>query len=208
MSRSAAAVTDQEYQGNRRKGDTKPMSLRFYAISCLLVFGTIPPGSKTAPLSESGPKGIDVAAMDKSVAPGDDFYTYGNGAWLKATSIPPDKASYGIFTILSDENAQTHGNADPGGGYPIEPEPRRAEDRRLLREFYGRGGHRDERNRAAQTPARHDRCHRRPPCPRACNRWQPPRDVDALNSTNFYTGHLFGVWVTQGLEDPRTAIRI
>jgi predicted metalloendopeptidase len=27
-------------------------------------------------------------------------------------------------------------------------------------------------------------------------------DVDALNSTNFYTRNLFGVWITQGLGDP------
>ena len=27
-------------------------------------------------------------------------------------------------------------------------------------------------------------------------------DVDALNSTNYDTGNLFGVWITQGLTDP------
>ena len=27
-------------------------------------------------------------------------------------------------------------------------------------------------------------------------------DVDALNNTNFETGNLFGVWITQGLEEP------
>jgi predicted metalloendopeptidase len=29
--------------------------------------------------------GIDVTGMDKSVAPGDDFNTYANGGWIKAT---------------------------------------------------------------------------------------------------------------------------
>src|SRR5438034_11609220 len=47
--------------------------------------------------------GIDLAGMDKSVKPGDDFNAYANGGWLKATPIPPDKASYGIFAILADE---------------------------------------------------------------------------------------------------------
>src|SRR3569833_3040654 len=28
-------------------------------------------------------------------------------------------------------------------------------------------------------------------------------DVDALNSTNFQTGHLFGLWVEQDLNDPK-----
>ena len=27
-------------------------------------------------------------------------------------------------------------------------------------------------------------------------------DVDAINNTEFYTGNLLGVWVTQGLYDP------
>src|SRR5438128_2298248 len=79
----------------------EPMSLRSYAMTCLIVLGTIPAGSNASPPSPM--KAVDVAAMDKSVSPGDDFYTYVNGAWLKATSIPPDKASYGAFTILSDE---------------------------------------------------------------------------------------------------------
>src|SRR2546426_1834228 len=47
--------------------------------------------------------GIDLTGMDKSVAPGDDFNAYANGGWSKATPIPADKASYGIFAILADE---------------------------------------------------------------------------------------------------------
>src|ERR1041385_6961836 len=49
------------------------------------------------------PSGIDIAGMDKSVRPGDDFHEYVNGGWLKATPIPPDKARYGVFTMLADE---------------------------------------------------------------------------------------------------------
>jgi putative endopeptidase len=29
--------------------------------------------------------------MDRSVKPGDDFYRYTNGGWLKRTEIPPDR---------------------------------------------------------------------------------------------------------------------
>ena len=47
--------------------------------------------------------GIDLAGMDKSVAPGDDFNAYTNGGWIKSTPIPPDKSSYGIDAILADE---------------------------------------------------------------------------------------------------------
>lgn len=36
--------------------------------------------------------GVRVANMDSSVKPGDDFYRYTNGGWLKRTEIPPDRA--------------------------------------------------------------------------------------------------------------------
>src|SRR6266705_1688806 len=58
--------------------------------------------SPTAPTPASA-SGIDLAGMDKSVPPGDDFNSYANGGWLKATPIPPDKASFGIFAVLADE---------------------------------------------------------------------------------------------------------
>ena len=47
--------------------------------------------------------GMDVRGMDKSVRPGDAFYQYVNGGWLKATEIPADKSRYGLFTMLGDE---------------------------------------------------------------------------------------------------------
>ena len=49
-----------------------------------------------------GDFGVDLTAMDKTVAPGDDFYNYVNGAWMKRTEIPADKASWGGFGILRD----------------------------------------------------------------------------------------------------------
>src|ERR1700737_3574371 len=48
-------------------------------------------------------RGSDAAGMDKSVHPGDDFYRYANGGWMDATPIPPDRSSYGGFSILDDE---------------------------------------------------------------------------------------------------------
>ncbi len=46
--------------------------------------------------------GFDTAGMDTTVAPGDNFFDYANGGWLKATAIPSDKADYGMFTVLDD----------------------------------------------------------------------------------------------------------
>ncbi|AJP71593.1 M13 family metallopeptidase [Sphingomonas hengshuiensis] len=55
-----------------------------------------------APKPTFGSYGFDAAGMDKSVAPGDDFYTYANGSWAKNTPIPADKSNYGAFNLLSD----------------------------------------------------------------------------------------------------------
>src|SRR3546814_633918 len=41
--------------------------------------------------------GINKAAMDTSVKPGNDFYAYANGNWQKTTEIPADRASTGAF---------------------------------------------------------------------------------------------------------------
>jgi len=55
-----------------------------------------------APKPEYGTFGFDFAGMDKSVAPGNDFYGYANGTWAKNTPIPADKSNYGMFTVLDD----------------------------------------------------------------------------------------------------------
>ena len=46
--------------------------------------------------------GISIANMDPAVKPGDNFYLYANGGWLKRTVIPPDRSRIGISTTLSD----------------------------------------------------------------------------------------------------------
>jgi putative endopeptidase len=50
-----------------------------------------------------GTWGIDPADFDKSVKPGDDFYRYVEGSWLKNTPIPADKADTGYNYTLPDE---------------------------------------------------------------------------------------------------------
>src|SRR5262245_29644097 len=37
-----------------------------------------------------GTWGIELTAMDKSVPPGDDFFRYTGGTWMKTTQIPAD----------------------------------------------------------------------------------------------------------------------
>lgn len=49
--------------------------------------------------------GIDVANLDTEVSPKVDFYKYACGGWQRRHPIPPEFASYGTFSVLS-ENAR------------------------------------------------------------------------------------------------------
>jgi predicted metalloendopeptidase len=141
--------------------------------------------------------------MDKSAAPGDDFNAYANGGWLKTTPIPADKASYGIFAILADETRkrtealiQESANAGPGA----------SEEARKAGDFYssfmdeaaiesrGIAPLKPQLDAVAAIADRHQLARVLGGNLRA--------DVDPLNNTNFETENLFGVWITQGLEDP------
>ncbi|MBO9618804.1 MAG: M13 family metallopeptidase [Niabella sp.] len=52
---------------------------------------------------------LDRANMDTTVKPGDDFFLYANGAWLKKTPIPGDKTGWGSFDELADNtNKSVH----------------------------------------------------------------------------------------------------
>jgi len=169
------------------------------AILLAAVIAVAPGCRKTPPLAS----GIDVAGMDTSVAPGDDFNAYANGGWIKATPIPADKPSYGLFEKLADDTrkrvqtlVQEAAQAGPVGG----------EDARKIADFYasfmdeaaieGKGiaPLKPQFDQIAAIANRHDLARLLGGRLRA--------DVDALNNTNFQTSNLFGVWVTQGLADP------
>ncbi|MGI4750272.1 MAG: M13 family metallopeptidase [Janthinobacterium lividum] len=77
-------------------------------------------GTKSAPPK----KFIDRANMDLSVKPGDNFFEYANGTWLKNNTIPAKETSWGSFMQLRDFNinavqsllkkAEADKNAAPG----------------------------------------------------------------------------------------------
>src|SRR5258708_430599 len=43
------------------------------------------------------------AHMDTTVNPGEDFFIYANGAWIKGNQIPADESSYGIGELVEKE---------------------------------------------------------------------------------------------------------
>src|SRR5881394_484628 len=47
---------------------------------------------------------FDIANMDTSVKPSDDFFMYANGGWIKRTPIPPEYSRWGSFNQLIEKN--------------------------------------------------------------------------------------------------------
>ena len=81
------------------------------------------PGSARAAAAKApqfGRWGIDLAAMDRSVKPGDDFFRYVNGAWYDKAVIPSDRTSTGSFLDLDIQSE------DRVRGLMVELEARKA----------------------------------------------------------------------------------
>ncbi|CCH03414.1 Endothelin-converting enzyme 1 [Fibrella aestuarina BUZ 2] len=70
----------------------------------------VSPPVKPAPQKPGAPrderKYIDPKNMDTNVRPGDDFYQYANGAWLKTNKIPASKTSWGSFNELREKSVE------------------------------------------------------------------------------------------------------
>ena len=70
-----------------------------------------------------GSFGLDLTSQDKTLKPGDDFYSYANGNWMRTHAIPADRTRWGALDQLS-EGAEIHvrdiiqqlpQHASPGG---------------------------------------------------------------------------------------------
>ena len=48
-------------------------------------------------------KGLELSAMDTSLRPGDDFYNYVSGSWMKTAKIPADKPAWGSLYMLMEK---------------------------------------------------------------------------------------------------------
>ncbi len=48
--------------------------------------------------------GVNRADMDLSVKPGEDFYEYAGGGWMKANPLKPEYSSFGTFNVLAEAN--------------------------------------------------------------------------------------------------------
>jgi putative endopeptidase len=52
------------------------------------------------------PWGVELSYIDKSVAPGEDFFAYANNGWLKTAVIPPERSFAGVNLELDKQNEE------------------------------------------------------------------------------------------------------
>ncbi len=72
------------------------------AYSCLKAGSPAPEGNQGKHLS--GVKGDVLATnLDRSVNPGEDFFAYANGGWLKRHPIPATESSWGIGSVIIED---------------------------------------------------------------------------------------------------------
>jgi predicted metalloendopeptidase len=161
--------------------------------------------AKTAPKAPHGAapaaQGIDLAGMDRAVKPGDDFFAYANGTWVRTTPIPADRSSWGLDSKLAEQaNLRTRALLEAAAKAPKGSAARKAGDyyaaymnataieARGLKALNGRL----ERIAAIADKGA-----------LATALGQTLRtDVDPLNNTNFHTDRVFGLWVAQDFNQP------
>jgi putative endopeptidase len=80
----------------------KITKISFILLSCLIVSGLMV-GCKSKTMKKTEPE-INAANMDTTVKPGDDFFRYANGNWLKNNPIPAEYSIFGSFEALKEEN--------------------------------------------------------------------------------------------------------
>jgi len=149
------------------------------------------------------PPGIEIAGMDRSVAPGANFFAYANGTWLRMNEIPSDRSSYGSWDVIEElverrvadlirhasegeqtGGSQTHKIGDYFASFMQEDQIEALGLRPLqpiLKKVEGISNRRSLATFLGGTLR---------------------ADVDVLNMTHVHTANLFGLWVAQDLDHP------
>src|SRR3954469_11597458 len=160
---------------------------------------TTQPASTPAPSAS----GLDLAGMDRSAKPGDDFFRFTNGGWYDRTEIPPDRSVFGTFAVLGELTAKRTADliAEASkGGAPEGSEARKIGDTYasfLDEERIEQLGLGPLQPTLDAVTAIEDR--------KSLSRYlggQLRADMDVFNATKLATDNLFGLWVAQDLDEP------
>ena len=146
--------------------------------------------------------GIDLAAMDTSADPGEDFYAYANGGWMAATEIPADRSNIGGFWIAGE---QTENNLDALLAELDTAQPAADSDAGRVKAFYDAWRETATIDRLGMAPIRPDleriaAVSDKTGLARALGA-SMRADADPLNYTDLHSENLFGVFVTQALAE-------
>ena len=159
-------------------------------------------GDSEAAAAQGTGLGILPASMDTSVKPGDDFYNYANGAWMRDTEIPADRSNIGGFWIADQ---QTEKNLEALVAELEESEPEAGTDAERVKAYYDAFLNTATIDRLGMAPIQPDlqriaAIRDKTGLARAIG-GTIRADVDPLNATDMATENLFGVFVTQALAE-------
>jgi predicted metalloendopeptidase len=158
-------------------------------------------GTDTAVSAPGTELGIRKDWMDTSVKPGDDWFEYANGRWLKNTEIPADRSNIGGFWIADQ---QTEKNLEALIAEIEKSNPEAGSEAAKVKTFYNAYHDTKAIDAAGMNPVQADLARFDAIADKAALSQvlgsQTRADVDPLNSTDFETENLFGVFVTQALK--------
>ena len=130
----------------------KPLLLIF-ASALSLSACHVGTGNKAAQTEQQGTGiGINPDWMDRSVTPGDDFFSYADGSWVKNTPIPADRSRIGAFWIA---DVQREKNTRALFDDVIRSKPTSGSDA-LIANYYNAFADTDAIDRAGLAPAKAD----------------------------------------------------
>lgn len=157
----------------------------------------------TPSAAPAGASGIDTAGIDPSVKPGDDFFRYANGAWLKTTEIPADRSGWGTAAMVAERTAKRVADLITEAAQSNAPE---GSDARKVGDYYATFMDEAAIEAKGLEPVKEALAgiaalKTLPELSRALGATLRA-DVDVLNLGNTYTENLFGLWIAQDLSDP------
>jgi putative endopeptidase len=80
--------------------------MRLFTALIVIFSSAVSLGAAAAPLDQNASTQDSMQGMDPSIRPGNDFYRYANGGWLKTAEISAGQSSYDMRAILTERTSQ------------------------------------------------------------------------------------------------------